>query len=313
MQQPDWNVLPFGYSTPQAQERLAILMEDERTILVDIRYSTKSVRKPEWSGEALQQRYGNRYLWIRDLGNENFFNGGDIKIHDKDQGIPRLMKGIERGYKLIMLCTCQRYDTCHRRTVVEMLCSQMPGVKVMRPELPAGEGGNAYMQREWTEQPGKIACLSIAQPFCSGIIEGKKSIELRTWGTHYRGIIALHAGSKWYGGVDLSKSTFRAEAHQIRAIREAVQRLGTSREIADYPTGSIIGMARLVQCRRFVSLEEYESLRPAHQGSTEWDERDYGWWFEDVVKLEEPVKVRGYLGLFGVDRGLSPTILYLMK
>lgn len=52
-----------------------------------------------------------------------------------------------------------------------------------------------YMQKEWEPQEGKIPCLSISQPFASAIILGKKKIELRTWGTHYRGPIALHAGN----------------------------------------------------------------------------------------------------------------------
>ena len=83
-----------------------------------------------------------------------------------------------------------------------------------------------------------------------------------------------------------------------------MQRLGTSREVSDYPTGAVIGMARLVACRRFTSAEEYEMLREKHKGSQEWDAREYGWKFIEVVELAEPVKVRGYLGLFGVEKAL---------
>lgn len=309
IQQQDWNVCPFGYSTADAVARLATLMQEENTILVDIRYSTKSLRKPEWSGQALQERYGNRYLWIRELGNENYFNHGEIKIHDPAQGIPRLMKGIERGYKLIMLCTCSDYSKCHRRTVVEMLCSQMPGVRVMQPDLPS-EGGNSYMQREWTEQSGKIPCISIQHPYCMAIMERKKSIELRTWGTSYRGPIAIHAGSTWYGGI---KIPGRATNEEMRPIKEFVQRLSLPARAGDYPVGAIVGIARLVQCRRFSSASDYEYLREQHRGSQEWDKRDYGWWLTDVVKLPEPVKTRGYLGMFGVDRAPLEAFLASME
>ena len=125
--------MPFGYSTPNAQARLDELMQDDRAILVDIRMSVEARRKPDWSGAVLQQRYGKRYLWLQSLGNINYFNHGPIQIHQPAMGIPRLMKGIERGYKLILLCTCPQYSQCHRKVVVKMLCSQMPGVRVMEP------------------------------------------------------------------------------------------------------------------------------------------------------------------------------------
>jgi hypothetical protein len=48
-------IIPFGYSSDDAQARLADLMQNERTILVDIRYSVTSKNKPEWAGEKLQE------------------------------------------------------------------------------------------------------------------------------------------------------------------------------------------------------------------------------------------------------------------
>src|SRR2546429_6802388 len=123
-------VYPLGYSAPGASSSLDALMQDEHTILVDIRYSVKSIRKPEWSGSALQKRYGKRYVWIRELGNVNFYNGGDIQLHKPEKGIDRLVTGLQRGYNLILLCTCSTYTDCHRTDVVELLQYVMPEVEV---------------------------------------------------------------------------------------------------------------------------------------------------------------------------------------
>lgn len=119
--------------------------------------------------------------------------------------------------------------------------------------------------------------------------------------------VAIHAGLECVGGITLGKP---ADKSQIREMLDEITRLGCpSQKMRDYPTGAIIGLARLVQCRRFANEDEYESLRPAHLGSQEWDAKEFGWHFVDVVKLPEPIKTRGYLGLFGVDHELLEDVL----
>lgn len=298
-QQMEWNVMPVGYNARGAGQLIEQLMGQERVLLIDTRKKPTSIR-PEWRQGALRTKYGNRYRWAGQyLGNANFDNGGPIEIVDPATGLRGLRMYLSEGYRLIILCGCHDYARCHRQVIVEMLCASTPGVRVMEPELPAA-GKKRFMQTEWEPQEGKLCCLSIKQPYCNAIIEGRKCIELRPWGTSYRGLIAIHAGLECVGGITLGKP---ASKSQIREMLDEITRLGCpSQKMRDYPTGAIIGVARLVQCRRFVSQQEYESLRPAHLGSTEWDERDYGWHFVDVVKLPEPIKTRGYLGLFGVDR-----------
>lgn len=154
------------------------------------------------------------------------------------------------------------------------------------------------MQREWIAQPGKMACLSVQQPFASAIILGKKTIELRTWGTRYRGPIAIHAGKSWYGGV---KNIRRASASEFGSISRAAQRMELPRAIEEYPLGAIIGVARLVRCAKFTE-ESWERLRDQHRSDGVWHPDIVGWQFEDVVALPEPIYgVRGQLGLFAVD------------
>jgi uncharacterized protein (DUF488 family) len=127
-------IIPFGYSVAHAQDRLATLMEDERAILVDIRYSVKSKSKPLWSGDALQELYKKRYLPIKSLGNKNYFqHGAPIEIADSETGIPRLLDGLNQGYTIVLLCTCSNYKTCHRKVVVDLVKEQLPDCEVVLP------------------------------------------------------------------------------------------------------------------------------------------------------------------------------------
>lgn len=154
-----------------------------------------------------------------------------------------------------------------------------------------------YMQKEWEPQEGMMPCLSIQQPYAMAIIQGKKKIELRPWGTRYRGLIALHAGKTWYGGVKIPG--YPTEA-QMRPIKEFARKYQLPACVGDYPIGAIVGIARLVRCAKF-TREGYERLRGQHCSNCDWTPGEYGWQFEDVQALSEPISARGYLGLFAVD------------
>ena len=156
-----------------------------------------------------------------------------------------------------------------------------------------------YMQTEWFPQAGMFPCLSISQPFATAIAQGKKTIELRKWGTRYRGLIAIHAGLSWYGGVKFDGKT-KNDSYAIDAIKRAAIRMGTPANVSEYPTGAIIATARLVACKRLTE-EEYEELDNEHMSDAAWDSREYAWMFDRVEPLALPVVTRGYLGLFSVD------------
>ena len=50
-----------------------------------------------------------------------------------------------------------------------------------------------------------MKALSIQEPWASLIIAGKKTIELRTWRTHYRGPILIHRSGKGGGIVGVAE------------------------------------------------------------------------------------------------------------
>jgi hypothetical protein len=119
----------IGYLAPDAQVKLDELLTDPKTYLVDIRYNAVS-RKPGWSGAALRKKYGTRYHPLSGLGNKNYKRPGEpIEISMPDL-ISVVVDPLQRGFNFILLCACRDYETCHRKTVVELIQAQLPEVEV---------------------------------------------------------------------------------------------------------------------------------------------------------------------------------------
>ncbi len=125
-------MIPFGYASGGIPILLR-LMQDEQAYLVDIRLSPRS-KWQAFNQEALQARFHRRYIHMPELGNKNYNNGGPIRIAYASRGIARLMRGIMQGYTLVLMCGCFEYESCHRRTVVNLLQGVMPGVQIEMPD-----------------------------------------------------------------------------------------------------------------------------------------------------------------------------------
>lgn len=274
-------IIPFGYSTPDSQSVLDRLMADENAYLVDIRYSVKSLNKPEWSFEQLKARYGKRYLWIKDLGNVNYFNHGPIQIANPEVGIPRVVSGVEQGYTLILLCTCTRYESCHRKVIVELLQKALLNVEVVHPVR--------------AESSNTLHCLSIRQPWVWLITHPEvlvacnipiKDIENRDWTTNMRGDLLLHAGVSvdtdlfHRGKLDQSYWVYKFGRAGAALYAAMPQMKG------DYPCGGIVGRARLTEV-----LED--DVSP-------WFNGPYGFRLVDAQAFESLIPYRGALKIFNV-------------
>jgi hypothetical protein len=124
-------LIPFGYMAKGSEECLNALMKQPNAYLIDIRLMPMSRWRPQWNQYFLQEKWANRYLHLRCLGNENYKSNKEIKLSDPERGIPCLIDGLQLGYTLILLCACSRYEHCHRRTVVEMVQAAMPDVEIV--------------------------------------------------------------------------------------------------------------------------------------------------------------------------------------
>lgn len=267
-------LIPFGYSVPGAAAHLETLMHDEQTYLVDIRYAPGSGRFPNWNKSVLQARYARRYLWLGEtLGNTNYNNDQPIVLANPGAGISRLINGLSKGYTLILLCTCEQYETCHRRTVVEEVLKQLPTAQVLQPTI---------LQVHTTV----IKCLSIRPPYASWLANPQafidagipaKTIENRDWrrAPTYRGPLLLHSSSQF-------------ERDAIPSWLRKFPRLGKAVSLAasDYPRSAIVGIADLVNVVA-------ESDNP-------WFVGELGFVLANARPLD-PVSYKGALGLFDVE------------
>ncbi|MDE2685986.1 MAG: ASCH domain-containing protein [Chloroflexota bacterium] len=102
-----------------------------------------------------------------------------------------------------------------------------------------------------------IRALSLRQPWASMVADGRKTIETRTWRTNYRGPLAIHASKRPY---------------------------------ADLPTGGIIAIARLYDCRPMTADDEAQACIPLYDGA-------YAWLLADVQPVEL-IPCKGMLGLW---------------
>ena len=111
----------------------------------------------------------------------------------------------------------------------------------------------------------KVKCLSIRQPWAQAIFELGKNIENRTWATHYRGPLLIHASK--------------------RIDREAMANWGRPGALA---TGAILGVVELTDI-----VEHSRSM---------WAAPDfYHWLLADARLFELPILYSGRLGLFEVE------------
>lgn len=265
-------LIPFGYTCTNALTRLdALINASDRTLLIDIRYSPLS-RFAEWRREALVSRYRDRYRYAGALlGNVNYKIGGLIKLAEPEQGAAKLLDYLDAGYDLVLLCACAQYETCHRRTVCELVRKQRPEVEMVQPV--------ATVAKEST-----IKCLSIRQPFASWLAHPEwftrvglppKVIENRDWYTSYRGPLLLHASATFEDdAIDYWRSW-------IPGLERAVPM-----HKRDYPTKAIVGMAQLVAV-----VNESEDV---------WFCGEYGFVLAEARAIEPPIPYRGALKLFDV-------------
>lgn len=131
-----WNVTTLGYNARGSAQALDTLMSEERVLLIDTRLKPWSYN-PEWRQGALAKKYGKQYHYAGQfLGNEHYNQPEKgIKIADPDTGLRGLRQYLSEGYRLVLLCACNQYASCHRKTIIEMLCAiSTPGVIAVQPE-----------------------------------------------------------------------------------------------------------------------------------------------------------------------------------
>ncbi len=125
-----------------------------------------------------------------------------------------------------------------------------------------------------------MKCLSIKQPFAELIASNRKTIELRTRNTNFRGYFLVHASKQ----VD----------------RDACKRLNIDPNTLI--TGAVIGKANLYGVKHYASRAEFLADSYLHLATDRYyPDYAYGWLLKDNLRLLKPVYLRGQLGFFNVE------------
>lgn len=126
-----------------------------------------------------------------------------------------------------------------------------------------------------------VKCLSIRQPWASLILEHGKDVENRTWRTHYRGPLAIHAGAQFDPG-------WRS-VETIAFLRERGLSIEDIVALESAPRGGVLGVVELVA----VTFAEREPSPWAMPGQQHW---------EVMRPRKVPfVPMKGRLGFFDVE------------
>lgn len=118
-----------------------------------------------------------------------------------------------------------------------------------------------------------MKAISIKQPWVHAILREGKNIENRSWQTHFRGWLALHASGK--------PSTWNEYPRGMKA---------PDLKALDY--SAICGVARLA---KIITASESKWFNQPDDGET-----NFGWMLEDVTALKTPIPCKGALNLWKV-------------
>ena len=125
-----------------------------------------------------------------------------------------------------------------------------------------------------------MKCLSVSQPYADLIISSKKTIELRTWNTKFRGEFLVHA--------------------PIKIKEDVCKRLSIDK--SNLMTGVIIGKVEIYDVKSYSSTEELGRDYHKHFFIEESFRHKYGFLLRNPKTLRVPIPYKGSLGFFEVKR-----------
>ncbi len=129
-----------------------------------------------------------------------------------------------------------------------------------------------------------MKCLSVSQPYADLIIQGKKTVELRTWNTRFRGEFLVHA--------------------PLKVKTDVCKKLGI--DTAGLRRGVIIGRVELYDVKVYKTREEIKADHSRHFASKEYLDHRYGFLLKNPKELRVSIPYKGSLGFFEVK--LDPKI-----
>ena len=138
-----------------------------------------------------------------------------------------------------------------------------------------------------------MRAISLWQPWATAMAIGLKRIETRHWSHNVRGLVAIHAAKRWQ--VDEREWAARlADIHDAPALRNP-------------PLGAIVAIGMLTAVRR--TEDVLPTITEQEEMFGNYAPKRFGWIFDQIVALPEPVPCKGAQGFFEVPDDLSQVAL----
>lgn len=151
-----------------------------------------------------------------------------------------------------------------------------------------------------------MKALSLTQPWASLVSIGRKSVETRSWGTSYRGLLAIHAAKTFPR--DYRELVMREPCRSALEAGGIPVPYGTAEIAGDLlPRGAVVAVVRLTACRRTSGISTrvptpwVQNLSVQEHDFGDYGPSRYGWFLELVERLPEPIPAKGALGLWEWD------------
>jgi hypothetical protein len=146
-----------------------------------------------------------------------------------------------------------------------------------------------------------MRALTLWQPWASAVALGAKRLETRSWPTHYRGTIAIHAAAVGDRG--------RRELGVNNPVWRHLRAMGCSTRFDELPFGAVVAVAEVVDC---IPIGP-PGMDPDRLSDRERDCGDYragrwAWALEVITALARPVECAGARGLWIVKDDLAARI-----
>lgn len=127
--------------------------------------------------------------------------------------------------------------------------------------------------------------ISLTEPFATLIKEKKKRIETRSWKTSYRGKLYIHASS----------TRVPKEWKENKELMNLVQE--------ELTFGKIICKCNLVDCIEMTEewIDKIKKEQPEEYVCGIYEKGRYAWVLEKIEPLEEPITVKGHLGIWNYE------------
>jgi len=143
--------------------------------------------------------------------------------------------------------------------------------------------------------------LSIRQPWAFAIAKAGKTVENRSRGTAFRGLLAIHA-SQIYD----EEAALPTPAALSLLMDAAIAELRGTPDPA-LTRGAVVAVATLDECHWYADCRSFEGT--SERLCTEWAMTlQWHWSLADVRPLAEPVPCRGQLGLWTVPEDAERAI-----